>query len=311
MREANAEERQTAKSYVRPVWDEFGEPDSILWTNVVERDADPAETLPCLWDFVRLTENTAERLPGFVRRWGLLDWAADSSAAGTEHEQPISDWHEAAEEVDRLLRAFAITEQGELVPENLLWQLRDGDRRDYYSLPIAESWGRPNAHAEAYMAALKRQHEYFQSERRGGRGVALQRELIMHLMGEVALRPDARDVARDPAVPLLFAFSWDEKGRRIEAMAYGVREIVASHLFSIFAATHPDVFICSVCESLFSTETSGTQRRPRAGFRQLCSDACRVVAKRESNRSSWRKNRDRWRPSGAIGGKRVTKEGER
>ncbi len=188
-----------------------------------------------------------------------------------------------------------MTEQEELVPEGLLWELRGGDRREYYSWK-AEMAARPIPPSEVFNVELARQRDYFDAERRAGRGVALQRELIVNLLGEIAMPPEHRSSDAYAAVPLLFGFSWDDRGRRIEARATGVREIVASHLLSIFGSSQPDVFICSVCGTPFSTASAQTRRRPRAGVKRLCSDACRLAAKQESNRASWNKNKDRWRP---------------
>jgi hypothetical protein len=183
-----------------------------------------------------------------------------------------------------------------LFPEGLLWELRGGDRREYYSYEL-EMAARPISRDDIQMLEFKRQQDYFETERRAGRGVALQRELIVNLLGEIVMPPSDRSSDEGPSVPLLFGYSWDDRGRRVEARASGVREVVASHLLSIFAAAQPDIFVCSVCGTPFSTESAQAQRRPRAGVKRLCSEACRLVAKRESNRASWNKNKDRWRPS--------------
>jgi hypothetical protein len=307
VREVNAAEREAARRYLPPVWDDAGEPDSVVWRSVLARDVDPEETLQCLWEFVRLPEDAGHRIPKFVQTWGLLEWGPGSELATREKEQSFSDWIEAAEEAERLLKAFVMTEQGALVPESLLWDLREGDRREYYSYD-KEYEARPVSPEEVHVLTLTRQRDYFETERRAGRGVALQRELIVNLLGEIVMPPDARHSADDRAsegeqtVPLLFGYSWDDRGRRVEARASGVREIVASHLLSIFGSSQPDVFICSVCGTPFSTESAQTQRRPRAGVKRLCSEACRLEAKRESNRASWNKNKDRWRPSSVTKG---------
>ncbi len=302
MREVNTTEREQARRYVPPVWDAAGEPDHLVWRSVLARDVDPDETLHCLWEYVRLPENPTERIPKFVQTWGLLEWGPGSELAESEKEQGFAEWIEAAEEAERLLRAFVMTEQGDLVPEDLLWDLREGDRRQYYSYD--EEYGvRPISQEEIQILRVSRQRDYFDTERRAGRGLALQRALIVNLLGEIVMPPenrswgDERTVQGEPAVPLLFGYTWDDRGRRVEARASGVREIVASHLLSIFASSQPDVFICSVCGRPFSTESAQTLRRPRAGVRRLCSEACRIAAKRESNRASWNKNKDRWRPS--------------
>jgi hypothetical protein len=303
VREANADEREASDRYLAPVWDSAGEPDHVLWTNVVARDADPDGTLQCLWDFVRLAEHTVQQLPDFVLRWGLLEWGPGSELSERESEQCISDWSEAAEETECLLRAFAMTEQGQLVPESVLWKLREGDRREHFPYG-PEVAARRLSQWERHVIRNERQREYFESERRAGRGVALQRELIVNILGQVAMPSDRRASEGDPDVPLSLGLSWDDRGRRVEARASGVREIVASHLLSIFGSSQPDVFICSVCGTPFSTTSAQTQRRPRAGVKRLCSEACRLEAKRESNRASWNKNKDRWRPpSSGRGGK--------
>ena len=292
--------------YVPPVWEEAGEPDHVVWSDVVLKETSPDRTTRCLWDFIALSDGTPKRLPSFVRKWGLLDSGGESPAQpGEDGYQSIALWEEAAGEVRRLLVAIAITEEGELVPETLLWNLRDGDRRDYGHLSDRASGGALSIN-EVFAAAYKRQLAYYSDERRAGRGLALQRELIVNLLGEVAVPPEWRGHTDFPAVPLSFFYSWDNRGRRLEARAEGVREIVASHLLSMFDSVELDVFICSVCGNPYSLETAQTQRRPRAGVKKLCSEACRKAAKRESNRSSWNKNKDRWRPSSTTkGGKRV------
>jgi len=311
VREVNGAEREAARRYVPPIWDDTGEPDHLVWQRVLAEDVDAEETLPCLWEFVRLPEDARHGVPRFVQKWGLLEWGSGSEFETHEREQSFAAWIEAAEEVERLLKAFVMTEQGELVPDSLLWDLRAGDLREYYSYDT-EYDARPMSQEEIHGLSLTRQHDYYETERRAGRGVALQRGLIVNLLGEVAMPPDARPPADDriadegPEVPLLFGYSWDERGRRVEARASGVREIVASHLLSIFAAAQPDVFVCSVCGTPYSMESARAQRRPRAGVKRLCSEGCRLEAKRESNRASWDKNKDRWRPSSTDrGGKRV------
>ncbi|MHB8685222.1 MAG: hypothetical protein ACYC9X_12960, partial [Dehalococcoidia bacterium] len=232
------------------------------------------------------------------------DCAGESPAKpGEDGYQSIADWEEAAEEIRKLLMAIAITEEGEVVPETLLRDLRHGDRRDYFHYSDLASQGGRLSMNEVSAA---RQLAHYSDERRAGRGLALQRELIVNLLGEVAVPPESRSYDAPPAVPLSFFYSWDNRGRRLEARADGVREIVASHLLSMFGSADLDVFICSMCGNPYSRETAQTQRRPRAGVKRLCSEACRKAAKRESNRSSWNKNKDRWRPSStARGGKRV------
>ena len=97
MREANADEREASEWRVSPVWSDVGEPDYALDERRCQ-DADPEERFRALWDFVRLAENTAERLPDFVRRWGLLEWVEGSSRFVVRHEKCIADWTEAAED---------------------------------------------------------------------------------------------------------------------------------------------------------------------------------------------------------------------
>jgi hypothetical protein len=271
--------------------------DQIEWTDVRAREVDPDETVRCLWDFITLSEETVERLPGFVRRWGLLESTGESPATpGEDGTQMIEVWTESASEAGQLTGAIAKTEDAELLSEGALWALRHGDRRNYHEDLAAElRSGRVSAQ-ELFERAYERQRAYYTSERRASRGVALQRGLIVNLLGEFATPPEWRSYDAPASVPLSFVYSWDDAGRRLEARASGVREIVAAQLVSMFSQSELDVFICSVCGKPFSTETTEAQRRPRRGVKRLCSDECRKAAKRESNRSSWNKHKDRWRP---------------
>jgi hypothetical protein len=88
--------------------------------------------------------------------------------------------------------------------------------------------------------------------------------------------------------------TWDDAGRRIEYMAYGVREIVGAHMASIFAAPMPGVYLCSVCDRPFELDDTA-RRRPREGARRYCGEACRLNARRESNRAAWHRHKDQWR----------------
>ncbi len=88
---------------------------------------------------------------------------------------------------------------------------------------------------------------------------------------------------------------WDDEGRRVYRREAGVVDIAWSHIYALFLAPKLDVYTCGVCGAPFEYQEESSSRRPRAGVRPLCSDECRREAKKESNRGSWARNKDRWR----------------
>lgn len=102
--------------------------DTLLWYRIELRDAVDA-TMRCLWEFVALADAPAERFLTFFGRWGLLDFGDDADGSNIDHEawSYLDDWREAASVVEGILLAMAATEEGQLVAEEVLLTLRDGD----------------------------------------------------------------------------------------------------------------------------------------------------------------------------------------
>jgi hypothetical protein len=272
-----------------------------------------------LWDFVALADDLVDRLPAFIRKWGLLDSMGDAAAQpGVAGKQDIRDWEDAVDEVRRLLIAIAHTEQQIVMPES---ELRDAygefDNQRYTSFGRLEDvdWDPLGVTNEALAAANaeaeRKQTAYFRAEYRAGRGLDLQRRLIVRALAGIA-RPDwHRSRSTTPELQLPFSYLWDDKGRRLVVNAVGVREIVASHVFSMFAGPEMDIFVCAVCGKPFSHEHIGMKRRPRRNVNALCSAACRNESKKASNRSWWIKERgmdqSKVRPKGVRRGRKTRK----
>jgi hypothetical protein len=268
----------------------FWDPESTFqWDHLRPLPRRPKETLACVFDLAEMgrllptipgqAEARWRDMPGFTKslhkfisKWGMLD-PGNQLRFDTQHSRPlllvekndhhfmpgwerVDRWKRVAQEVYALLVTLARTLEGELVDESILWMLQR------YDFNAEQQW----------KLALWR------SERRGGRGVDLQKALILRALEWYSLPPRRLH-------PI-----WDAKGRRMEEGAEGVRQIVAAHMDNIFSADLQGIFICSECGNLFPVDEF--QRRPRRDRGRFCSDSCRAEAARKTKLASW--HRHKW-----------------
>ena len=205
------------------------------------------------------------------------------------------DWERASGRASDILDEIAATQEEQLLPIEYF-----GDfwpKRERPSL-VEEALRRGIPLHEMQDRRRKEHDEWLRGEFRAGRGLEVQRQFVATSLLDFLSRgrPNDEDEAEGtPVAPV-----WDSKGRRVEARARGVREIVATQLLAVFAAPELGLFLCSMCGRAFAVDPE--ERRPRRGVRRFCSDDCRREAKLESNRASWHKNKQKWtKGSGSNG----------
>lgn len=287
--------------------------DGLVWDRLELRPRTASTTRRCLWDFVALAGAEDDAIVRFVSRWGVLDWGEGRGIldADAEGYRALVEWDAAAETVSTWLRAFVLTEASGVLSADDLWPLVENlmlemDQKGILGIPPEWQWlagldrddparsalptdssewvGRADDILRAYREAQR--HHWaarWQAERQAGTWLAAQRWIVSQVLS-FWIEP----------YKTMIRTGWDDTGRRIEYTAYGVREIVGAHMASVFSAPMPDVYLCSVCARPFELSGNGA-RRPRDGARRFCGDACRLAARRESNRAAWHRNKDRWR----------------
>lgn len=292
------------------------EGEAMVWDRLELRPRPASSTRRCLWDFAGLAGADDTEMLRFVNRWGLLDWGEDHGMLDTDVEgsRALVEWDAAIETVSLWLRAFVLTEaSGPLTAEEFWplvyhlmlemnikgilgippeWQwlagLGENDpARSVFPTDPAEWAGRADAFLDAIREAERNQWiARWQAERQAGTWLTAQRWLVSQVL----------NFWIEPYEGMVRTI-WDDAGRRIEYTAYGVREIVGAHMAAIFAAPMADVYLCSMCGRAFELP-DGEARRPREGARRFCGDACRLAARRESNRAAWHRHKDQWRRRG-------------
>jgi GNAT superfamily N-acetyltransferase len=263
------------------------------WTGRAVVDVDPAETKACLWDYIAAVDKGPQAALRFHERWGLYvdnTWRGDGSGYWS-----VAEFQEEARRIRSVLIALVATEAGEVVGEDVLLALSrlaydfDFARREDADEVLHRLGFKPGGEYNlpdhvTYPLFEEIRLERWRALRRGDQGLQLQAQLITGILN-AEVGPDSG------------SFIWDGRGRRVERLARGVRAICWSHLAALFSAPTLDVFLCGVCGKPFEFEAGEYQRRPRRGAMRFCSTACRLEAKRESNRQSWREHGARWRPA--------------
>ena len=273
----------------------------FLWNGVDPVEKNPRETQQCFWDYLGLADLADGALQqgvlAFVYQWGVLDYGVgeiDFRPYGRQEElegsASLDDWPYGASRLRTLLLAILNTAQGKVIPVDMLKSLRGSyESLTPRRLELGEDVYRRRTLADS-MEAMGRASETewlerVQVERRQGRGLELQRMVIVNRLSEWV----------NPR--MVFVPVWERDDiRGIRTVAHGVEEIVGAHLLEVFGTEPLDVYICSVCGRPYPWDEK-SQRRPRAGARRFCSDACRAQGRRTTNLASWHRNKARWRSS--------------
>jgi hypothetical protein len=215
-------------------------------------------------------------------------------------ESNLDRWKPAARSANNLLQLTAATESESLIADSAIEDFVldesfacmeafgiDADKTaarismDEVLAARTDAWPGPFADELITADQVTKATEYWRSARRNGEGLDPQRRLVSTMLLNWMESPAGNPV-------------WDDRGRRSETAAYGVYDIVGSHLYSIFGSQQMDVFTCSICERPFEFQADEGRRRPGRGRRRYCSDVCRAEGKRRDNLTSWHRNKSRW-----------------
>jgi hypothetical protein len=250
--------------------------DYIVWETLESFEVTPRSARILLWDLVDFAQGEREDLLTFTKHWGIIYSLRDTQRYEPPTTSfPIDRLEHFASECRAVLQMLAFTERGEPVDSDLAESLysfyEDG-------IPTPLPW---EVSFEEQQRRSNEKRANYMRERAGRNWLDLQKRLVAEVVNGLL----------EQSQPV---FVWDQSGRRIVRPAAGVVEIALSQLEEIFASPHAGIYICSICDSPFEPEN---QRQPRAGVRRFCSEECRAEGKRTTNRESWRKNGERWRPS--------------
>jgi hypothetical protein len=261
----------------------------IVWQGTEPVALRRAEARQMLFGLAELAGAQASEVLEFVRNWGLISAPSTTDAVDQAAYLkafwacPVSAWSSLAEDCSLILHLFADTASNREAAEDLLEPLFD----QFLSDP-------PDEYVKELPSGVHmKKTEWFQNveqvwadEKRFNR-LALQKRLLAGKVNDFLSGFERRQ------------FVWENTERRFEHSAMGVWEIVQAELADLLVAPEVGVYICSMCDRVYEMELSGDGRRPRAGVRNFCSDECRAKAKRESNRQSWHRHSETWRPPGS------------
>jgi hypothetical protein len=280
-------------SYKNPIYDFVEGDHAISWEGWTVEEVPTPDTRDCLWELLNLPQSDSLEVMSFVSRWGLLE-----EPTASEDEGPfwlrLEEFDSVAESAREFLLLLATTEAQELLPKETLdafayldyeadtQAVRDLIRDE--QLPALGFSGFQELSARLLSEA---RWSRWNAIREQGRGLELQQTLAARALEEMLGTSPARYV-------------WDQAGRRLERIAIGVKEIAWSHLAGLFTSPAVDVFICGMCGNPYPYDSASSERRPRSGVRTFCSEECRKEAKLESNRLSWQKNKNKWRPAKGV-----------
>jgi hypothetical protein len=255
----------------------------LYWEGYDEAPISIAESKACLWEYLEKVDAGPLEALDFFRKWGVIEYVGKPDEP---NYWPVAFFREGA----RLARSFVVTlvatDAGETVPFEILEPLEENevDQHDMVFIVEMEKRGftRQDAAKDVVAERRRKRIQDWSEERRQGRGLELQRDVLVKLLD-------------DFYSPSTGWATWDERGRWIYRRDIAVKNIVWSDLYSLFLAPRLDVYTCGMCGRPFEYHEDIGPRRPRSGVRPLCSDECRKVAKKESNRLSWQRNKSRWR----------------
>jgi hypothetical protein len=266
--------------------------DVIAWNAVEAKAIEPDTAARCIWDLVALRDPALSDVRSFIEKWGLLDFPEGGHG---EDQVDAAELIIAAEESRSALLLIAKTEASELVGEPVLDALYRWDEFPVNAFAELKRRGESYSSPLYHEVILEGKREHWRVERSAGRGLVLQRRLLMNFFNGFSSEEHGRITGTAPWVESLESIvTWDERGRRVDWEAYGVRGIVGAHMLSVLVAPQLDVFICSVCGNPFPFDPLDRKRRPKTGRRQTCSTACKEEARRADNRASWHKNKSKW-----------------
>jgi hypothetical protein len=286
----------------------------LVWDNLTPQFVNPVETWAALWQLLKLGDASDERLVSFVEAWGMLrgTWedenTTDEFSSDKDGFLPLDSIREFAQFIVRLTLLLVLTSEGQTVPIAFLEEIQHWD--ELPELPGLElSLKADMDELDSWIAKLgttsfrEARDEYLArqqaarwtallAERAAGKGIEQQARMFTNKMDRVFSNQ-------------YMTFTWDKNGRRMGTDAFGIDDIVLSHIAELFQANELDVLLCSICGTAFPRDEG--DRRPRYGAQRFCSDECRAEGKRRSNRLSWQRNSSRWKKNSR--GRDVTSEG--
>jgi hypothetical protein len=279
----------------------------FTWESMERREVAASSTEGALWDLMKLVEPSTETIMDLTQKWGMpsATWERDSPWGRFQAPDgtfglgviEVDSWRDFAASVRQFLMLLGLTYQESLVDEAFLKSIQTWE-----PLPrmpeiewtpaltregtdaLGSRLGVPpggDLNREIVRRREERRWQSLLKEFREGRGLAQQRRLLANRLTSLLSMKGA-------------TFVWDEDRRAVEREAIGLDEIVLTHIATIFLAPEVNVLICSVCGAPFPFDDALQTRRPRYGVRRFCGQACRLEAKRESNRLSWGRNSRRW-----------------
>lgn len=264
--------------------------EDITWDELRAAPISAQRSLDLLWGLIRLVEASPDDVLAFAEQWGVLERPPPPDRTYLpDNFFRVDNLIGLARKCNSLLLLLSKTANGTLAEPSLLNEfLEDEERADLAKISIP--YGRTSSAEERSAYDRQARRRRWQEEIAAGRGLALQRRLLALKLG-----------FDEPGHSILV---WDDKGRRLERRAEGVREIALTQIRAILSAPEEDVYICSICKWPYLYNPEVSQRRPRSGKQSFCGEECRAAAKREARRESWHRNQAKWRPSSSRKGER-------
>jgi hypothetical protein len=276
---------------------------ALCWDYLEPKEVPQVHIESCLWQFAGLATSPDEEFGKlfmqFNQTWGIWSFGENSDFLQFEKADFLEIFYQMEEilQLHSLLVTLAATNSEELVGEDVLIHLRKGkdDISDDWWHPIASRWT-PKLEGADLEAELNRIRErplrehaemlnHWRNLRQLGQGIQLQRRLVANVVSTEYFNSDNNNHVL-----------WDAKGRRYagSTLHFGVSQIVAASVMSLFLSPSIDIYVCSVCKEIYEHELGNNNRRPRKGAQRFCSDPCRQVAANQSKSKSYFNHKDDW-----------------
>jgi hypothetical protein len=256
------------------------------WDRVEYRLLPEADVTSCVWQYLDLNDADFDRMARYLSTWGL-----PYIPEGETYMEDWETWVGEAQEARSAIQLIAATELGELANDDVLLELRHWDGFDDNVIENSIRKGDRYDYPKILELQEQEHRRHWLQEREAGRGLDLQRRVISNFVNGI---PD-NDVW--PWIEhLLFSADWDETGRHAIGGAYGIKAIVGWCIVRTLSMPEIQVYTCSICNAPFAPSDDSQTRRPSSGRSRFCSEPCRIAGRRLSNRSSWHRNKSKWRP---------------